>query len=50
MMFYILAGLALIAVAFLVMISIQLFSMEKSIMAVTELVEFKVKKQYEKDK
>jgi hypothetical protein len=49
MVFYILAGLALVTFAFLVMIAIQLFRIEKSIAEVTEVTEFSVKKKYQKE-
>lgn len=49
MVFYILAGLALVTVAFLVMIAIQLFRIEKTITEVTGVTEFSVKKNYQKE-
>jgi hypothetical protein len=48
MQFYLLAGFTIVAVAFLIMISVQLFRIEKAIAEVTELAAFRVKKIYEK--
>jgi hypothetical protein len=48
-MFYILSGLALVTVAFLIMLAIQLFRIEKSIAEATEMTEFSVKKKYQKE-
>jgi hypothetical protein len=49
MIFYILTGLALAAMVFLVMVVIQLFKIEKAITDVTGATEFGVKKNYRKD-
>lgn len=49
MVFYILAGLALVTVAFLIMVAIQLFRIEKSVAEATEVAEFSVKKKYQKE-
>jgi hypothetical protein len=48
MQFYFLTGFTVVAVAFLVMIAVQLFRIEKAIAEVTEATEFHVKKIYEK--
>jgi hypothetical protein len=48
MQFYMLVGFAVVAVAFLIMIAVQLFRIEKAISSVTELAAFRVKKIYEK--
>ena len=48
MQFYFLAGFTLVAVAFLVMIAVQLFRIEKAIADVTEVAGFRVKKIYKK--
>jgi hypothetical protein len=48
MQFYLLAGFTIVAVAFLIMLSVQLFRIEKAIAEVTELAAFRVKKIYEK--
>ncbi|MCU0609829.1 MAG: hypothetical protein MUF22_08710 [Chitinispirillaceae bacterium] len=44
MRFYLLAGLAVVAVAFLVMLSVQLFRIEKAVGVLAERVEIQVKK------
>jgi hypothetical protein len=49
MIFYILAGFAMIAVAFLVMIVIQLLRIEKTVAEITEVTGFTVKKTYQKE-
>jgi len=49
MVFYILAGFALVTVAFLIMVSIQLFRIEKAIAEITEVTAFSVKKKYQKE-
>jgi hypothetical protein len=46
MQFYILAGLMIFAILFLVMIATQLFKIEKSISEVAELTEHRIKKLY----
>jgi hypothetical protein len=48
MIFYLLLGFAIVMVAFLLMIAVQLFRIEKAISQVTEVAAFKVKKIYEK--
>jgi hypothetical protein len=48
-MFYLLAGFALAAVIFLVMVAAQLFKIEKEIGAITDFAEHRVKKLYEKE-
>lgn len=49
MVFYILAGFALVTVAFLVMVVIQIFRIEKVIAEITEVTSFSVKKKYQKE-
>ena len=48
MQFYILAGLIIVVLMFLVMIAMQLFKIEKAIFEVSELTEHRVKKLYAK--
>jgi hypothetical protein len=49
MVFYLLTGFALAAIVFLVMVSVQLFKIEKAVSDITHLTEHRVKKIYEKD-
>lgn len=48
MLFYVLLGFAIVAVAFLVMISIQLLRIEKMVSDMAEIAELNVKKLFQK--
>jgi hypothetical protein len=49
MVFYLLAGFALTAIVFLVMIAVQLFKIEKNIADISDFAEHRVKKIYAKE-
>lgn len=49
MLFYILLGFSVLVAAFLLMLAVQLLSLEKSIRGLTERTEFFVRKIYEKE-